>query len=325
MQVDDVRGITGDWLDSVVAFGIISGIAGVCALIAYPLTGALSDRTTSRFGRRRPWILGGALAFAISLVVLGLQNTFVGLGIWWSLALTGFCVLTAALTATISDQVPVRQRGFVSGWISAPQAIGTILGLLLVTMVITSQVLGYVALAVLLLVLVVPFLLVVKDAVLPRDQRPKLTAAAVLRGMWVSPRKHPDFAWTLASRILINLGNALGTTLLFYFLQDGLKLPDPEDSLILLVAGLHGVRGARVPVPRPAQRRHGPPQAVRDVRRRPAGDRGAAAGARAELHGRDRRRRAARPRLRLLPRPSTRRSPRRCCRTPPTAARTSAS
>ncbi len=33
-----------------------------------------------------------------------------------SLALTGFCVLTAALTATISDRVPVNQRGFVSGW-----------------------------------------------------------------------------------------------------------------------------------------------------------------------------------------------------------------
>jgi MFS family permease len=234
VQVDNVRGNTGDWLDSVVAFGIISGIAGLCAIIAYPLSGALSDRTTSRFGRRRPWILGGALVFAVSLVVLGLQTDFVGVGIWWSLALTGFCVLTAALTATISDQVPVRQRGFVSGWISAPQAIGTILGLVLVTAVITTQVLGYIALAVLLLVLVAPFLIFVKDAVLPRDQRPKLSAAAIVRGMWVSPRKHPDFAWTLASRILINLGNALGTTLLFYFLQDGLQLPEPEDSLIML-------------------------------------------------------------------------------------------
>ena len=118
-----------NWVDSVVAFGVISGIAGLCALIAYPLTGALSDRTTSRFGRRRPWIAGGALLFAVSLVLLGLQTSIVGIGIFWALALIGFCVLTAALTATISDQVPVDQRGFVSGWISAPQAVGTILGL----------------------------------------------------------------------------------------------------------------------------------------------------------------------------------------------------
>ncbi|MEO8263500.1 MAG: MFS transporter [Pseudolysinimonas sp.] len=235
VQVDAVRGgDAADWLESVVAFGIISGIAGACAVIAYPLTGALSDRTTSRFGRRRPWIAGGALLFAISLAILGLQTSFVGLGIWWSLALTGFCVLTAALTATISDQVPVAQRGFVSGWISAPQAIGTILGLVLVTFVITSQVLGYIALAVLLLILVIPFLITVPDAVLSREQRPKLSARGVLAGMWVSPRKYPDFAWVLTSRILINIGNALGTTLLFYFLAFGLKVDDPEGDLILL-------------------------------------------------------------------------------------------
>ena len=41
-----------DWVDSVVAFGAISGIAAVATIIAYPLTGALSDRTTSRFGAR---------------------------------------------------------------------------------------------------------------------------------------------------------------------------------------------------------------------------------------------------------------------------------
>jgi len=236
LQVDEVRGTGDDWQQSVIAFGIISGIAGVCALIAYPLTGALSDRTTSRFGRRRPWILGGAVVFALSLVVLGLQNTYLGLGIWWSLALTGFCVMTAALTATISDQVPVSQRGYVSGWISAPQAIGLILGLLLVTEVIVSRVLGYVALAALLLVLVAPFLLLAKDAVLSKEERPKLTFGAVLRGLWVSPRKHPDFAWTLTSRILVNLGNALGTTLLLYFLIFQLKMDEGEakDNLLIL-------------------------------------------------------------------------------------------
>lgn len=234
-QVNAVRGIdSSDWFESVIAFGIISGIAGACALVAYPLTGALSDRTTSRFGRRRPWILGGALVFAISLAILGLQGTYVGLGVWWSLALTGFCVMTAALTATISDQVPVAQRGFVSGWVSAPQAIGTVLGLMLLIFVFTSQVLGYIALAVLLLILVVPFLLVTKDAVLTREQRPRFDALAILRGMWISPRKHPDFAWTLTSRILINIGNALGTTQLLYFLMFGLKVDNPEDDLLLL-------------------------------------------------------------------------------------------
>jgi len=227
---------TDFWVDNVVAFGVISAIAGVCAIIAYPLTGALSDRTTSRFGRRRPWIFLGTIVFAASLFILGLQTTMVGIGVFWSTALIGFCMLSAAVTATISDQVPVNQRGFVSGWVSAPQAVGTILGILLVTELALSTFVGYTVMAVVLVVFVLPFLLLTKDAVLPASEREPLTARMMLAGFWVSPRKNPDFGWTLLSRVLVNLGNALGTTQLLYFLQFGLNRPlaSVQDDLLLL-------------------------------------------------------------------------------------------
>jgi MFS family permease len=221
------------WVDSVVAFGVISAIAGACAVVAYPLTGALSDRTTSRFGRRRPWMAAGTVVFAVALVLLGLQHTLVGIGICWALALTGFCILTAALTATISDQVPVTQRGFVSGWLSAPQAVGTILGLVLVTMLFTGEIAGYTVVALLLIGLVTPFLFL-PDAPLPPAERQPLTVRSVLGGLWIDPRQHPDFGWTLLSRVLVNFGNAFGTSLLLYFLMFGLGDPHAEDHLILL-------------------------------------------------------------------------------------------
>jgi len=221
------------WVDSVVAFGVVSGIAGACAIVAFPVTGALSDRTTSRFGRRRPWIAGGAALFSGSLLLLGVQESLVGIGTFWALAITGFCVLTAALTATISDRVPVDQRGFVSGWLSAPQAVGTIVGLLLVTMLFTGRFAGYAVVAILLVVLVIPFLLQ-PDAVLRPEQRPVLTRRGILGGLWISPREYPDFGWTLLSRVLVNFGNAFGTTLLLYFLMFGLDDANAEDDLIVL-------------------------------------------------------------------------------------------
>jgi MFS family permease len=226
------------WIENVVAFGIISAIAGVCALVAFPLSGALSDRTVSRFGRRRPWILGGMVVFALSLVLLGLQTTMVGIGVFWSLSLIGFCVLTAAITATISDQVPVNQRGYVSGWVSAPQAAGTILGIMLVTLLALSTIVGYTLVAVLLVLLVLPFLFKTSDAALPESARhAKISARMLLGGFWISPRRFPDFGWTLLSRILVNLGNALGTTLLLYFLMFGLdRGAGAEDDLLLLTA-----------------------------------------------------------------------------------------
>ena len=233
-QIDELF-TTTDWVSSVVAFGIISGIAGACALIVYPLTGALSDRTTSRFGRRRPWILVGTLVFAISLFLLGIQTTITGVGVFWALALSGFCVVSAAITATISDQVPVNQRGFVSGWVSAPQALGTVLGIVLVLTLVLTTFIGYALMSVLLIVLVLPFLLRVPDEVLPLVLRAPFTLGSLVRGFWINPIRFPDFGWTLLGRILVNLGNALGTTLLLYFLMYGLGVGKAaEDDLLIL-------------------------------------------------------------------------------------------
>jgi MFS family permease len=222
-----------DWVDSVVAFGTISGIAAVATVIAYPITGALSDRTTSRYGRRRPWILIGALVFATALVVLGLQTQIWAIGAAWVAASVGFCIMTAALTATISDQVPVGQRGFVSGWMSAPQSLGIIVGLVLVTELVTDMSLGYALLAGILVVLAVPFL-TRHDEPLAAAERARVSARGMLASLWISPREHPDFGWTLLSRVLISIGNALGTGLLLYFLMFGLGDENAEADLIVL-------------------------------------------------------------------------------------------
>ena len=105
---------------------------------------------------------------------------------------------------------------------SSPRAVGIILGAVLFTSVFATVTLGYVVLAVLLVVLVAPLLVLVKEAPITSEQRPTTSFAALLAGMWVSPRKHPDFAWTWASGFLVNAGNALGTGLLLYYVAEGL-------------------------------------------------------------------------------------------------------
>ena len=42
-----------------------------------PLVGYLSDRTRTRWGRRRPWLLFGAIPFALTFIVLWIKPTFV--------------------------------------------------------------------------------------------------------------------------------------------------------------------------------------------------------------------------------------------------------
>jgi len=70
-----------------------------------------------------------------------------------------------------------------------------VLGVVLVTAVVTGYVNGYLAVAIAIVLLALPFPLATPDDPLPRGYR---AAARMLAGMWVSPRRYPDFAGSSA-------------------------------------------------------------------------------------------------------------------------------
>ncbi|MFF5178188.1 MFS transporter [Micromonospora sp. NPDC000316] len=219
---------------------VVTGLGALAAVLANPLAGALSDRTCVRiagreFGRRHVWTAGGALLGAAALVLLAQQRTILGVALGWVAAQVCFNAMLASLTAAIPDRVPVTQRGGVSGWVGIPQALGLVLGAVLVTALVTGNEAGYLAIAVAILLLSLPFALFTPDEPLPRTHRQVLRARALLASMWISPRRHPDFAWAWITRFLVQLGNALGTLYLLYFLTDGVRHPDPEGGLLVLI------------------------------------------------------------------------------------------
>ncbi|WBB67067.1 MFS transporter [Micromonospora sp. WMMD812] len=226
--------------DKEAMLAVVTGLGALAAVIANPLAGALSDRTCLRvagreFGRRHAWTAGGALIGALALALLAQQRTVLGVTLAWVAAQVCFNAMLASLTAAIPDRVPVAQRGGVSGWVGIPQALGLVVGAVLVTAVVTGNAAGYYAIALAVLVLALPFALLTSDDPLPRAHRPVLRLRALLASMWVSPRRHPDFAWAWFTRFLVQTGNALGTLYLLYFLTDGVRVPDPEGALLVLI------------------------------------------------------------------------------------------
>ncbi|MEU4679919.1 MFS transporter [Micromonospora sp. NPDC023737] len=219
---------------------VVTGLGALAAVIVNPLAGALSDRTCLRlagreFGRRHVWTVGGAVLGAAALVLLAQQRTVLGVTLGWVAAQVCFNAMLASLSAAVPDRVPVAQRGGVSGWVGIPQALGLVVGALLVTAVVTGNAAGYLAIALAVLVLALPFALLTGDDPLPRTHRPALRLRVLLISMWVSPRRHPDFAWAWLTRFLVQTGNALGTLYLLYFLADGVRVADPEGSLLVLI------------------------------------------------------------------------------------------
>ena len=77
----------------------------------------------------------------------------------------------ASLSAAIPDHVPVRQRATVAGWVGMPQALGLVVGTILVVAVFTGLTSGYVVLAVAMVVLVLPFVLLTPDYPLAAEHR----------------------------------------------------------------------------------------------------------------------------------------------------------
>jgi MFS family permease len=214
-------------------FGLVNGVAGVAALVALPVFGALCDRTRSRWGRRRVWVTGGVAVYVAGLLLTGAAAGWVGVAGAWLVAQLGMYAAMAGLTATIADQVPVHQRGAVSAAIYGPQALGIVLGLGLVTALGGGAGVGYAALAVVLALTALPWLMRAGGAAPATEERPRSLAAA-LAATWRAPTQHPDYLWAFAGRLLVNVGNALGTTYLLYFLTDGLRVADPEGSLLVL-------------------------------------------------------------------------------------------
>jgi MFS family permease len=151
---------------------------------------------------------------------------------WCLMQLFGNALL-AAITASVPDRVPVLQRGVVGGWVALAQVLGALVGTGLATAV-GGIGLGYVACALFLLLSVLPYLRDSGDS--PLAQRSPLVVRDFLRSFWISPRRYPDFGWGWLTRFLFNVGNALGTLYLFYYLQDEVGIDDADTGVLILTA-----------------------------------------------------------------------------------------
>ncbi|AZM53168.1 MFS transporter [Streptomyces sp. WAC 01529] len=213
----------------------VTGVGAVVSLAANPLFGAVSDRTTSRWGRRTPWIVAGTAGGAASLLLLSAAESVWAMAAGWCLVQLTLNAAFAAVTAAVPDQVPRGQRGAVGGWLGAAQLLGVVVGTGLATLA-GSTVAGYAACAVFTVAGVLPYVVRHQDPRLDAADRPPWNRRRFLAGFWLSPRRHPDLAWAWLTRFLINVSNSVVLLYLLYFLRDRLHRADPEQGVLILTA-----------------------------------------------------------------------------------------
>jgi MFS family permease len=97
------------------ALGVLRSAGLIVAIIVQPTAGLLSDRSTLRWGRRRPFILVGTLLDLVFLALIGLSGNYWLLFAAVLLLQFSSNIAHGALQALIPDLVPDDQRGRASG------------------------------------------------------------------------------------------------------------------------------------------------------------------------------------------------------------------
>jgi MFS family permease len=114
-----------------VALALVSSPGLLVALVSNPLFGMFSDRTSSRWGRRRPYILGGTLLNVVGLFLMMAAPNIITLMLALCLVQLANNAAAAPFHAYLPDLVNEEQRGTAAGIMGFAQILGIILGAVL--------------------------------------------------------------------------------------------------------------------------------------------------------------------------------------------------
>jgi MFS family permease len=203
------------------ALAVLEGIGSLMAVVWQPVIGAVSDRTRSRWGRRRPFIVIGTVGDVIFLVGLALSGSY------WLVVIFYFLLQTASNTAQgpyqglMPDVVPVAQRGTASGYYGISNVVGLLAGTIGAGFILmhAGRLVAILSICGLLLATMLPTVLLIPDRAQPISEQFTGVRQA-LRATFARPLQYPAFLWLMASRLLILMGLVGVQSFVFFYFSN---------------------------------------------------------------------------------------------------------
>ena len=200
------------------SLALVTGIGAFVSIFGNPFFGRMSDRTWSRLGMRRPWMVIGLIGGTVGVAVVALAPNIPVVLLGWCIAQLFFNALLASLVAVLPDQVPMVQRGMVSGVLGVCLPVAAVSGTFIVKLFSGGSVATFLVPCATGGFFILLFALVLKDRRLAKGDRPLWSLREFASTFYVKPRASPDFAWAFASRFLFLMAYALLTTYEAYYL-----------------------------------------------------------------------------------------------------------
>ncbi|MGV2052397.1 MFS transporter [Agrobacterium sp. 22-209-1] len=218
------------------SLALVASIGAAAALFSNPIFGMLSDRSTSRWGQRRPFIFFGFAIGVLAIFAIGLAPTIPLVALGWAVAQVAFNAAIAAIIAVLPERVPASLRGRVSGFMGMTGQLAVVSGVFLIQLVGTQGAGMFVWPAVLGCALILPFLLTLREVPRKPGEVPNVNLASVIGALWINPFQHRDFGLVWAGRFLAWTALYLLTTYKTYFLMDRLGYTTSTVAPILTTA-----------------------------------------------------------------------------------------
>jgi MFS family permease len=212
---------------------LLFAITSIFSTLTTPIAGALSDRTRGPWGRRSPWIAIATLIGSLCLFGVSFMTSFWSLMVLWVMAAIAYNSMQPAMTTLIADRFAPETRGGVSGIVGAGMTAGLTAGTVVAGYLAGDRFLAYGLFAGAIAASCLAFVALNREP--PSSALPPRTFSlgAFLKGFWISPREHPDFAWAFASRFTIYMGYQAVAAYLLYILRDYVGLSDGDSNIAI--------------------------------------------------------------------------------------------
>jgi MFS family permease len=202
------------------SLALVAGIGALLAMVGNPFFGKMSDRTSSRLGMRRPWMVIGLVGGSLGILIVALAPSIAVVLVGWCIAQLFFNALLAAMVAVLPDQVPAAQRGLVAGVLGVCTPIASVSGTFVVKLFTGSQLAMFLAPCAIGGFFILLFAVTLNDRRLAKADKPAWSLREFASTFYVNPRKNPDFAWAFASRFMFVLAYAFLATYQAYYLLE---------------------------------------------------------------------------------------------------------
>lgn len=236
------------------AWGMILAIGAIEATFGPALMGWISDRTSTRWGKRRPWMVLGSILTVLACLILSTAGSFGVLILGYLLLQISDDVATGPYSALIPEFVPQEHRGRASGMMAMLSFVAQIVAAIIlvgssILHINHGAIFGLLAGVNLLAMIIV--VTTVKEPAFPEVDRSALDVKSLLK-----PWKLPNFRWVWFTRFLNAFGFYMLTSFGQYYLKDRVqtfpplpsKITDPMLAAVLLIVVLSitGIVGAQV-------------------------------------------------------------------------------